>query len=120
MATAISLSHDVVDEALYLGVCDKIIPDLLIGALTCHLPGIFISADPMTMGQDNDEKAKIRQLYAENKIDRQTLLESETRAYHGPGTCTFYGTANSNQVILEMVGLHMPGRQLLWSMRIHC
>ncbi|EJF96615.1 phosphogluconate dehydratase [Bartonella elizabethae F9251 = ATCC 49927] len=110
MATAISLSHDVFDAALYLGVCDKIVPGLLIGALTFgHLPGIFIPAGPMTTGQDNDEKAKIRQLYAENKIDRQTLLESEARSYHGAGTCTFYGTANSNQVILEMMGLHMPG-----------
>ncbi|QEE11639.1 phosphogluconate dehydratase [Bartonella krasnovii] len=110
MATAISLSHDVFDAALYLGVCDKIIPGLMIGALTFgHLPGIFIPAGPMTSGQGNDEKAKIRQLYAENKIDRQTLLESEARSYHGPGTCTFYGTANSNQVILEMMGLHMPG-----------
>ncbi|WP_254492283.1 phosphogluconate dehydratase [Bartonella sp. B1099] len=110
MATAISLSHDVFDAALYLGVCDKIVPGLLIGALTFgHLPGIFIPAGPMTTGQGNDEKAKIRQLYAENKIDRQTLLESEARSYHGPGTCTFYGTANSNQVILEMMGLHMPG-----------
>ncbi|WP_139412875.1 phosphogluconate dehydratase [Bartonella mastomydis] len=110
MATAISLSHNVFDAALYLGVCDKIVPGLLIGALTFgHLPGIFIPAGPMTTGQGNDEKAKIRQLYAENKIDRQTLLESEARSYHGPGTCTFYGTANSNQVILEMMGLHMPG-----------
>ncbi len=110
MATAISLSHDVFDAALYLGVCDKIVPGLLIGALTFgHLPGIFIPAGPMTSGQDNDEKAKIRQLYAENKIDRQTLLASEARSYHGPGTCTFYGTANSTQVILEMMGLHMSG-----------
>lgn len=110
MATAIGLSHDMFDAALYLGVCDKIIPGLVIGALTFgHLPGIFIPAGPMTSGQGNDKKAKIRQLYAENKIDRQTLLESEARSYHGPGTCTFYGTANSNQVILEMMGLHMPG-----------
>ncbi len=109
MATAISLSHDIFDAALYLGVCDKIVPGLLIGALTFgHLPGIFIPAVPMTTGQGNDEKAKIRQLYAENKIDRQALLESEARSYHGPGTCTFYGTANSNQVILEMMGLQIP------------
>ncbi len=110
MATAIGLSHDMFDAALYLGVCDKIIPGLVIGALTFgHLPGIFVPAGPMTSGQGNDEKVKIRQLYAENKIDRQTLLESEARSYHGPGTCTFYGTANSNQVILEIMGLHMPG-----------
>lgn len=114
MATAISLSHDVFDAALYLGVCDKIVPGLLIGALTFgHLPGIFIPAGPMTSGQGNDEKVKIRQLYAENKIDRQTLLASEARSYHGPGTCTFYGTANSNQVILEMMGLHMPGASFI-------
>ncbi|WP_273721510.1 MULTISPECIES: phosphogluconate dehydratase [unclassified Bartonella] len=110
MATAISLSHNMFDAALYLGVCDKIIPGLMIGALTFgHLPGIFVSAGPMTSGQGNNEKARIRQLYAENKVDRQTLLESEARSYHGPGTCTFYGTANSNQMILEMMGLQMPG-----------
>ncbi|UTO28758.1 phosphogluconate dehydratase [Bartonella harrusi] len=114
MATAISLSHDMFDAALYLGVCDKIVPGLVIGALTFgHLPGIFVPAGPMTSGQGNDEKAKIRQLYAENKIDRQTLLESEARSYHGPGTCTFYGTANSNQAILEMMGLHMPGSSFI-------
>ncbi len=114
MATAIGLSHDMFDAALYLGVCDKIVPGLVIGALTFgHLPGIFVPAGPMTSGQGNDEKAKIRQLYAENKIDRQTLLESEARSYHGPGTCTFYGTANSNQVILEMMGLHMPGSSFI-------
>ncbi|WP_273789110.1 phosphogluconate dehydratase [Bartonella sp. ML70XJBT] len=110
MATAIGLSHNMFDAALYLGVCDKIIPGLMIGALTFgHLPGIFVSAGPMTSGQGNNEKARIRQLYAENKVDRQTLLESEARSYHGPGTCTFYGTANSNQMILEMMGLQMPG-----------
>ncbi|WP_019219813.1 phosphogluconate dehydratase [Bartonella florencae] len=114
MATAISLSHDMFDAALYLGVCDKIIPGLMIGALTFgHLPGIFVSAGPMTSGQGNDEKARIRQLYAENKVDRQTLLESEARSYHGPGTCTFYGTANSNQMILEMMGLQMPGSSFI-------
>ncbi|VEJ44969.1 phosphogluconate dehydratase [Bartonella vinsonii] len=114
MATAIGLSHELFDAALYLGVCDKIVPGLVIGALTFgHLPGIFVPAGPMTSGQGNDEKAKIRQLYAENKIDRQTLLESEARSYHGPGTCTFYGTANSNQVILEMMGLHMPGSSFI-------
>ncbi|GAA5103254.1 phosphogluconate dehydratase [Bartonella jaculi] len=114
MATAIGLSHNMFDAALYLGVCDKIVPGLVIGALTFgHLPGIFIPAGPMTSGQGNDEKAKIRQLYAENKIDRQTLLESEARSYHGPGTCTFYGTANSNQAILEIMGLHMPGASFI-------
>ncbi|EJF78244.1 phosphogluconate dehydratase [Bartonella birtlesii] len=114
MATAIGLSHDMFDAALYLGVCDKIIPGLMIGALTFgHLPGIFVSAGPMTSGQGNDKKARIRQLYAENKVDRQTLLESEARSYHGPGTCTFYGTANSNQMILEMMGLQMPGSSFI-------
>ncbi|MBB5073469.1 6-phosphogluconate dehydratase [Bartonella callosciuri] len=100
--------------ALSLGVCDKIVPGLVIGALIFgHLPGIFVPAGPMTSGQDNDEKMKIRQLYAENKIDRQTLLESEVRSYHGPGTCTFYGTTNSNQMILEMMRLHMPGASFM-------
>ncbi|GAA4660749.1 hypothetical protein GCM10023262_05670 [Bartonella pachyuromydis] len=114
MATAIGLSYDIFDAALYLGVCDKIIPSLMIGALTFgHLPGIFIPAGPMTSGQGNDEKVKIRQLYAENKVDRQTLLESEARSYHEPGTCTFYGTANSNQMILEMMGLQMPGSSFI-------
>ncbi|WP_409361621.1 phosphogluconate dehydratase [Bartonella heixiaziensis] len=114
MATAIGLSHNMFDAVLYLGVCDKIVPGLVIGALTFgHLPGIFIPAGPMTSGQGNDKKARIRQLYAENKIDRQTLLESEARSYHGPGTCTFYGTANSNQMILEMMGLHMPGSSFI-------
>ncbi|EJF87493.1 phosphogluconate dehydratase [Bartonella vinsonii subsp. arupensis OK-94-513] len=114
MATAISLSHELFDAALYLGVCDKIVPGLVIGALTFgHLPGIFVPAGPMTSGQGNDKKAKIRQLYAENKIDRQTLLESEARSYHGPGTCIFYGTANSNQVILEMMGIQMPGASFI-------
>lgn len=114
MATAIGLSHNMFDAALYLGVCDKIIPGLMIGALTFgHLPGIFVPTGPMTSGQGNDEKVKIRQLYAENKVDRQTLLESEARSYHGPGTCTFYGTANSNQMILEMMGLQMPGSSFI-------
>ncbi|MFN3549806.1 MAG: phosphogluconate dehydratase [Mesorhizobium sp.] len=110
MATAIGLSHDMFDAAVYLGVCDKIVPGLLIGALTFgHLPAVFIPAGPMTTGLPNDEKARIRQLYAEGKVGRAELLEAESKSYHGPGTCTFYGTANSNQMLMEIMGLHLPG-----------
>ena len=110
MSTAIALSHNVFDAVLCLGVCDKIVPGLLIGALQFgHLPAIFVPAGPMTSGLSNDEKAKIRQQFAEGKIDRAALLEAESRAYHGPGTCTFYGTANSNQFLMEVMGLHLPG-----------
>jgi phosphogluconate dehydratase len=110
MSTAIALSHQMFDTAVYLGVCDKIIPGLIIGALTFgHLPAVFIPAGPMTSGLPNDEKGKIRQLYAEGKIDRVALLEAEAQSYHGPGTCTFYGTANSNQMLMEIMGLHVPG-----------
>ena len=110
MSTAIALSHNVFDAVLCLGVCDKIVPGLLIGALHFgHLPTIFVPAGPMTSGLSNDEKAKIRQLFAEGKLDRAALLEAESRAYHGPGTCTFYGTANSNQFLMEIMGLHLPG-----------
>ncbi len=110
MATAIALSHDMFDGALYLGVCDKIIPGLLIGALSFgHLPSVFVPAGPMTSGLENSEKARIRQLYAEGKIGRDELLEAESKSYHSPGTCTFYGTANSNQMLMEIMGLHLPG-----------
>lgn len=110
MATAIGLSHNMFDAAVYLGVCDKIVPGLLIAALTFgHLPAVFIPAGPMTSGLPNDEKARIRQLYAEGKIGREELLQAESKSYHGPGTCTFYGTANSNQMLMEIMGLHMPG-----------
>ncbi|PHR92930.1 MAG: phosphogluconate dehydratase [Robiginitomaculum sp.] len=110
MATAISLSHDTFDVALYLGVCDKIVPGLLIGALQFgHLPGIFIPAGPMPSGLPNKEKARIRQLFAEGKVDRAALLKAESESYHSPGTCTFYGTANSNQMLMEVMGLHLPG-----------
>ena len=110
MAAGIGLSHDMFDAAVYLGVCDKIVPGLLIAALTFgHLPAIFIPAGPMTSGIPNDEKAKTRQLYAEGKVGRDELLKSESASYHGPGTCTFYGTANSNQMLMEIMGLHMPG-----------
>ncbi|MEP7157346.1 MAG: phosphogluconate dehydratase [Betaproteobacteria bacterium] len=109
-ATAIALSHAVFDGVLCLGVCDKIVPGLLIGALQFgHLPTIFVPAGPMTSGMSNDEKARIRQQFTEGKIDRAALLEAESRSYHGPGTCTFYGTANSNQLLMEIMGLHLPG-----------
>ncbi len=110
MSTAIALSHDMFDGAFYLGVCDKIVPGLLIGALSFgHLPGIFIPAGPMTSGLANSEKSRIRQLYAEGRVDRTELLDAESRSYHSPGTCTFYGTANSNQMLMEIMGLHLPG-----------
>ena len=110
MATAMALSHEMFDAAVYLGVCDKIVPGLVIGALAFgHLPAVFVPAGPMTSGMPNDEKAKIRQLYAEGKVGRDELLEAEAKSYHGPGTCTFYGTANSNQMLMEIMGLHMPG-----------
>ena len=110
LATAVSLSHNTFDAGLMLGVCDKIVPGLLIGALQFgHLPVVFVPAGPMTSGLSNDEKAKTRQLFAQGLVDRQALLEAEQAAYHGPGTCTFYGTANSNQMLMEIMGLHLPG-----------
>ncbi|MDY0330616.1 MAG: phosphogluconate dehydratase [Thiomonas sp.] len=110
MATAVALSHQMFDAGLYLGVCDKIVPGLLIGALAFgHLPGIFVPGGPMTSGMGNDEKARIRALYAEGKIGRAELLEAEMQSYHSAGTCTFYGTANSNQMLMEIMGLHLPG-----------
>ena len=110
LSTAVALSHDMFDAALYLGVCDKIVPGLLIGALSFgHLPGIFVPAGPMPSGSTNDEKAAVRKRYAEGKASRAELLASEAAAYHAPGTCTFYGTANSNQVLMECMGLHLPG-----------
>ena len=110
MSTAIALSHQMFDASVYLGVCDKIVPGLIIGALSFgHLPAVFIPAGPMTSGLPNEEKGKIRQLYAQGKVGREALLEAESQAYHGPGTCTFYGTANSNQMLMEIMGLHLPG-----------
>ncbi|MBT8434353.1 MAG: phosphogluconate dehydratase [Gammaproteobacteria bacterium] len=110
LSAAVALSHNTFDAALYLGVCDKIVPGLLMAALSFgHLPAIFIPAGPMTSGMPNDEKAQIRQLFAEGKIGRDELLAAELRSYHGPGTCTFYGTANSNQMLMEVMGLHLPG-----------
>jgi phosphogluconate dehydratase len=114
MSTAIGLSHDMFDAAVYLGVCDKIVPGLTIAALTFgHLPAIFIPAGPMTSGLSNKDKARTRQLYAEGKVGRDELLESESQSYHGPGTCTFYGTANSNQMLMEIMGLHIPGSSFI-------
>jgi phosphogluconate dehydratase len=110
LAAAVSLSHATFDAALMLGVCDKIVPGLVIGALRFPwLPVIFVPAGPMTSGLSNREKSKLRQQFAEGKIGRAELLEAEAAAYHAPGTCTFYGTANSNQMMMEMMGLHLPG-----------
>ncbi len=110
LSAAVALSHNTFDAALFLGVCDKIVPGLLMAALSFgHLPAIFIPAGPMTSGMPNDEKARIRQVFAEGKIGRDELLAAELRSYHGPGTCTFYGTANSNQMLMEVMGLHLPG-----------
>ncbi len=108
--TAVALSHDVFDGALMLGICDKIVPGLLIGALHFgHLPTVFVPAGPMTSGLSNHEKARVRELAAQGLVGRKELLEAEQQAYHGPGTCTFYGTANSNQMLMEAMGLHVPG-----------
>jgi phosphogluconate dehydratase len=110
MGTAIALSHNMFDSAVYLGICDKIVPGLLIGALHFgHLPAVFIPGGPMTSGLSNKEKAAIRQRYAQGKATREELLEGEAKSYHGAGTCTFYGTANSNQMLMEVMGLHLPG-----------
>ena len=110
LATAVALSHDMFDAALYLGICDKIVPGLVIGALSFgHLPAIFVPGGPMPSGLPNDEKARVRQLYAEGKVGRAELLAAESASYHGPGTCTFYGTANTNQMLMEIMGLHLPG-----------
>lgn len=110
MSTAIALSHDAFDAALYLGVCDKIVPGLVMGALAFgHLPGIFVPAGPMPSGIPNKEKAKVREQFAKGEIGRDALLKAEMASYHAAGTCTFYGTANSNQMLMELMGLHLPG-----------
>lgn len=110
MSAAIGLSHNMFDGALYLGVCDKIVPGLAMAALSFgHLPSIFIPSGPMASGLANKEKVRIRQLYAEGKVDRMALLESEAASYHAPGTCTFYGTANTNQMVVEFMGMQLPG-----------
>jgi phosphogluconate dehydratase len=110
MSTAVGLSHNMFDAGLCLGVCDKIVPGLLMGALRFgHLPFVFVPAGPMPSGLPNEQKAKIRQKYAAGEVGREDLLESEAQSYHAPGTCTFYGTANSNQMLMEVMGLHLPG-----------
>jgi phosphogluconate dehydratase len=110
LSTAVALSHNVFDAALMLGICDKIVPGLFMGALQFgHLSTVFVPAGPMTTGLSNDAKAKVRQQYAQGLVGRDALLESEAQAYHSPGTCTFYGTANSNQMLMEIMGLHLPG-----------
>jgi phosphogluconate dehydratase len=110
MAAGIGLSHDMFDAAVFLGICDKIVPGLLIAALNFgHLPAVFVPAGPMPSGLSNPEKSRVRQLYEEGKAGRAELLEAEAKSYHAPGTCTFYGTANSNQMLMEIMGLHLPG-----------
>jgi phosphogluconate dehydratase len=110
MGTAVALTHDVFDAALLLGVCDKIVPGLLIGALHFgHLPCVFVPAGPMSTGLSNNAKGQVREQFAQGLVGRDELLRSESASYHGPGTCTFYGTANSNQMLLEAMGLHVPG-----------
>ncbi len=109
MGVGIALAHNVFDATVYLGVCDKIVPGLIIGAQVFgHLPAVFIPAGPMTSGISNDDKAQVRQKYAAGEVGRDVLLKSEMAAYHGPGTCTFYGTANTNQMLMEFMGLHLP------------
>lgn len=110
LATSVALSHNTFDAALYLGVCDKIVPGLIMAAATFgHIPAIFIPAGPMTSGLPNDEKARVRQKFASGEIGRDELMKAEMASYHGPGTCTFYGTANTNQMLMEFMGLHLPG-----------
>lgn len=110
MSTAVALSHNMFDAALMLGICDKIVPGLMMGALRFgHLPTIFVPGGPMVSGISNKQKADVRQRYAEGKASREELLESEMNSYHSPGTCTFYGTANTNQAVMEVMGLHLPG-----------
>jgi phosphogluconate dehydratase len=110
LAAGVALSHNTFDAAAYLGVCDKIVPGLVIAAATFgHLPTVFVPAGPMTSGLPNDEKAEVRKRFAAGEVDREALMRAEMAAYHGPGTCTFYGTANSNQMLMEIMGLHLPG-----------
>ncbi|MFV0302463.1 MAG: dihydroxy-acid dehydratase, partial [Paracoccus sp. (in: a-proteobacteria)] len=110
LASGVALSHDCFDAALYLGVCDKIVPGLVIAAATFgHVPSVFVPAGPMPSGLPNDEKSRVRQQFAAGEVGRDRLLEAEMASYHSPGTCTFYGTANSNQMLMEIMGLHLPG-----------
>ncbi|MEL6646128.1 MAG: phosphogluconate dehydratase [Pseudomonadota bacterium] len=114
LASAVALSHNTFDAAVFLGVCDKIVPGLVIGAQAFgHLPAVFIPAGPMTTGLENDEKSKVRQQFAAGEVGRDKLLAAEMAAYHGPGTCTFYGTANTNQMLMEFMGLHLPGASFI-------
>ncbi|MBY6114324.1 phosphogluconate dehydratase [Mameliella alba] len=114
LAAGVALSHNTFDAAVYLGVCDKIVPGLVIAAATFgYLPGLFIPAGPMTSGLPNDQKAKVRQQFATGEVGRDKLMEAEMASYHGPGTCTFYGTANSNQMLMEFMGLHLPGTSFI-------
>ncbi|MEO1452969.1 MAG: phosphogluconate dehydratase [Pseudomonadota bacterium] len=114
LATGVALSHNTFDAALYLGVCDKIVPGLVIAAATFgYLPGLFVPAGPMVSGLPNDEKARVRQQFAAGEVGRDKLMEAEMASYHGPGTCTFYGTANSNQMLMEFMGLHLPGASFI-------
>ena len=110
LAAGVALSHNTYDAALYLGICDKIVPGLVIAAASFgHVPGVFVPAGPMTSGMANDAKSKVRQKFATGEVGRRELMEAEMAAYHGPGTCTFYGTANTNQMLMEFMGLHLPG-----------
>lgn len=110
LAAGVAMSHNTFDSSLYLGVCDKIVPGLIMAAATFgHVPAIFVPAGPMVSGLPNDEKARVRNLYAEGKASRAELMAAEMASYHGPGTCTFYGTANTNQMLMEFMGLHLPG-----------
>ncbi len=114
LATGVALSHNTYDAAVFLGVCDKIVPGLVIGAQAFgHLPAVFLPAGPMTSGLPNDEKAKVRQKFAAGEVGREELMKAEMAAYHGPGTCTFYGTANTNQMLMEFMGLHLPGSSFI-------
>ncbi len=116
LATAVALAHDMFDAALLLGVCDKIVPGLVAGALSFgHLPCIFVPGGPMPSGIPNSDKARVRELHAEGHVDGDELLESELSSYHAPGTCTFYGTANTNQLVMEALGLHLPGASFVTS-----
>ncbi len=116
LATAVALAHDMFDAALLLGVCDKIVPGLVAGALSFgHLPCIFVPGGPMPSGIPNSDKARVRELHAEGHVDGDELLESELSSYHSPGTCTFYGTANTNQLVMEALGLHLPGASFVTS-----
>jgi len=113
LAAAVGLSHNVFDAAAYLGVCDKIVPGLVMAAATFgYIPSVFMPAGPMVSGLPNDEKARVRQEFAKGNIGRDELMKAEMASYHGPGTCTFYGTANSNQMLMEFMGLHLPAPRL--------